>query len=163
MSDCEKKQCNDECNHDCHRHCNHHCKNNTIICPVCYGTGIKVPLETVKSLSKLEEINGEFYICSSRNCNVAYFSDTYLLEKEDLDVKIWFKEELKDFIVCYCHNISLSDVIDAVKQTNSTFKEDILKFLNKNLDNNDCLHKNPIGKDCDKLFINAIEYANKIK
>lgn len=164
MSDCYKKNCNDECNHNCHNHCNH-CHNKEYsgpVCPVCKHPAIKVPLETVKSLSKEKEIDGEFYLCTGKTCKVTYFNDIYLLEKEDLNTKIWFKEDLKDFIVCYCHNITLDDIIKTTKETNLQTKEEIIKYLNKN-QSTDCLHKNPLGQSCDKLFINAIEYANKIK
>ena len=38
-------------------------------------------------------------------------------------------------------------------------KDEVLKYLNKDISKTDCLHKNPIGKECDELFKNAIEYA----
>ncbi len=176
MSDCKNKyieehnncnhNCHDNCKEKCHNNCKHNCKStnqDTVFCPICHSLSIKVPLETVKAISKIEEIEGDFNLCTSRTCKVTYFNETYLFEKEDIDTKIWFKEELKDFIVCYCKDITLDDIINAVKKTKTTNKDEILKYLNKTLDNNDCLHKNPVGKSCEKLFANAIEYASKIK
>lgn len=162
----ETNNCQKECNNT-HENCNHHncCKrrcHNQIVCPVCHHLAVEVPLETVRSMTNINELTGKFYLCSGRECNVAYFNEEYLIEKSELNTKIWFKESLDEFIVCYCHNIKLKDIVHAVKQTKTTNKEEILKFLGKKFEDNDCLHKNPAGTSCDKLFENALEYANEL-
>ncbi len=166
MLDNNQKQC-DKCDHHqencCHQGCKEHngC-HHQVICPVCHKRGISVPLDTVISLTGINEIKGNFYLCTGQKCEVVYFSDEYIIEKSDINTTVWYKETLDNFIVCYCHNIKLVDIIDAVRETNSTKKEVILDYLGKNLDSNDCLHLNPTGLSCDKLFENALEYAKNI-
>ena len=70
------------------------------------------------------------------------------------------KEKYKNYIVCYCHNIYLDDIVKIVKNTNESnlTKKDILNLLNTN-HFEDCKHLNPTGENCDILFKNAIQFA----
>lgn len=135
-----------------------------IVCPKCGYKGLKVLTKTVKHLTQNNNISDEleFNICTNRNCNVVYFSDEVIFERQDISTKVWYKSSLEDFIVCYCHNIKLLDIVSAVAYLglNAT-KEDILKYLNKELTQDKCEILNPISQNCDRLFENAIEYAKK--
>lgn len=145
--------CVGNCN-TCNTECNHRC-------PVCKGNSSKVDNETVKAMliDKSLPIRGETYICLNRKCEVIYFDDVLAFLKEDVRKLVWFKEDISKMIVCYCYNITLQDIIKAVKEKHIYTKEEIIKYLGKDKIAKDCLHENPIGKDCEQLFLNAIEYA----
>lgn len=140
------------------------CKTECINkCPICNATATQVPIETVKSLCNIEiNSNEDIYMCLNKKCNIAYFNKEIILKTEDVNVPIWFKVPVNEMIVCYCYNITLLDIVNAVKKYNVYTKEEIINKLNKQKQHKDCLHLNPIGKECDKLFENAIEYAKGV-
>ena len=80
--------------------------------------------------------------------------------KDEVIRPIWYKENFDEYIVCYCHNIYLDDIVKIVKNTNESnlTKKDILNLLNTN-HLEDCKHLNPTGENCDILFKNAIQFA----
>lgn len=153
--------------------CDHNCSTCSSICgsgcPLCNVQGKEVPLITVESL--LKDKNHYFndlntYICINRKCPVIYYQEEnpkYFI-KDDVKTQIWFKSSLNEQIICYCHNIKLTDIVEIVKKSNETnlTKEKIFKILNIKEENN-CLYHNPVGESCDKLFKNAIEFAYKQK
>lgn len=145
--------CNGNCN-TCNTDCNRKC-------PVCHANASKVDEQTVKSMliDKSLIITGDTYICLNRKCEVIYFDNKLAYLKEDVRKPIWFKEDISNMLVCYCYDIRLNDIVDVVKNTGITSKEEIIKYLGKDKMHKDCLLENPIGKDCEQLFLNAIEYA----
>ena len=154
---------NIECNNDCNS-CQSVCFKK---CPICGGTAIRVPVEPILSLTDYPKIriNSNHYICINAKCDNVYFDEdgTYNLNKEIVKVPVWFKSKMDDYIVCYCKNIYLKDIIKAVLKIDDVNKDNIIKYLGKDNIESNCLVNNPIGKDCEKLFANAIEYALKIK
>jgi len=146
--------------------CNHCCHNEEIhVCPRCHFKGIEVPSKTVLHLSQNESLekNDIYYICTNPKCNCVYFSKNTILDKQDISTKVWFKSSFEDFKVCYCHDIMLTDIIKAVAELGGCKdKSIILKHLGKDISDKKCDLLNPVGKDCDKLFLNAIEYANQV-
>lgn len=154
-----------ECNNNCST-CNTNCKGG---CPICNVKGKLVPLLTVKSLIKngLNYLTDEqTYICINRKCNVIYYQDNNpkYFEKAEIKTPVWFKSNFNEYIVCYCHKIKLIDIVNIVKNSSDDCltKEKIFKILNIK-EENDCIHNNPVGEICDKLFENAIEFAYKQK
>lgn len=149
------------CNGNCDT-CKTEC---TIRCPICNATTTIVPIDTVKSIciNKNIIIDENTYICLNRKCEVTYFNSKLVLYKKDLSVPVWFKEPMSEMIVCYCYNITLKEIVNTVKKYKVYTKSEIIKLLNKEHINKDCLHHNPIGKDCDILFNNAIEYAKGVE
>ncbi len=145
------------CSGDCNI-CNTECVHK---CPECKGTASKVEIETVKSMLKDKSltITGDTYVCLNRKCEVIYFDDKLAYIKEDVRKPIWFKEDISNMMVCYCYEITLQEIIKVVKETGITDKQEIIKYLGKEKNKKDCIHENPIGKDCEQLFLNAIEYA----
>ena len=153
--------------------CDHNCSTCSSICgsgcPLCNVQGKEVPLITIKSL--LKDKNHYFndlntYICINRKCPVIYYQEEnpkYFI-KDDVKTQIWFKSSLNEQIICYCHNIKLTDIIEVVKNSDeiNLTKEKIFEILNIKEENN-CLYHNPVGESCDKLFKNAIEFAYKQK
>ena len=148
--------------------CSNSCKKHIYACPLCHKVGMSVPLETVQTLTQMSNIGENFYLCTSPNCQVIYYNNEYIFNKCDITTKVWYKGSIEEFIVCYCQNIKLIDIINAVTYLRgNNNKEDVLKYLNKNQNERNCLHKNPTGISCDKLFENALEFAkeryNKLK
>lgn len=147
--------------------CSGNCKGCSggclIHCPICGAGAMSVPNETVAEMlidKKSMDTSLATYICLNKKCNVTYFNAEELVEKKDVKVPIWFKEYISDnSIICYCHNVTLKDIEKVVKEQHIYTKDEVLKYLNKDISKTDCLHKNPIGKECDELFKNAIEYA----
>lgn len=138
-------------------------------CPVCGKPGIDVPNETVKNLVKpfyTEQISEDldFKLCISRPCKVAYYSGEAVIYKDQIKVPIWFKHEANPYMVCYCKEITLEDIINAVNNMDEEINQkSVVRYLNKENINSDCKKENPTGKCCSQLFENAINYALKKK
>jgi hypothetical protein len=135
-------------------------------CPVCGSNGIAVPSETVRSLVKAKPVLDDvvYKICTTPGCDVSYYGcggDHFLLS--DVAVPIWFKRRNQRYMICYCKDIDLFQIMEAVDDLDgSSDKETILKHLGKSHGyEEDCLRMNPLGISCERLFQNAIEYANK--
>ena len=142
--------------------CGNGCKSHIPLCPVCRKGSMKVPLETVETLTQMKNIGNNYNLCTNPNCNTVYFNNEYIFNKCDITTKVWYKGSIEEFIVCYCQNIKLIDIINAVTYLRgNNNKEDVLRYLNKSQDNKDCLHKNPTGVSCEKLFNNALEFAKE--
>ena len=153
--------------------CNSNCKTCASVCakscPICGIKGKKVSNVTVKSLIKgdfLFDKTQSAYICVNKKCSVVYYQENYpkYYNKEEVKVPIWFKEKYNQYIVCYCHQIYLNDIVELVQHIDeqNVTKKEVLKYLNKQ-EQEDCLHLNPLGECCDTLFQNAIAYAYKQK
>lgn len=146
------------CNGNCNS-CNTDCLKK---CPICHANSVKVPIKTALSILKdnsLIDETEDIYMCLNKKCDVTYFNNKYAYSKDELKVPVWFKQELKDMIVCYCYNITLSEIEKVVKEEHIYTREGIIKYLNKDKLEKDCIHKNPIGKDCEQLFENAILFS----
>lgn len=153
----EKQNCSGECS-TCKSVCG-------TVCPVCSAPGKLVPSITVATLSKSKvNLEKDYYLCLRPNCNVAYFTeDKEYIEKTDVNIPIWFKSKYEEYIVCYCRDIYLKDIVKAVFTLGGCEnKKEILEFLGKTEGAGKCIIKNPTGAPCDELFINAITYANNI-
>ena len=137
------------------------------VCPVCGSKGIIVPTETVQALIKNNDAHPAltYKLCTTPGCNISYFScGEVFFELGEMNVSIWFKKSKNKYTVCYCRDIELNHIIQTVKALNGIKdKQEILKYLGKEKQvHSECLHKNPTGVTCDKLFYNAIEYAYKL-
>ena len=155
-----------KCDQNCNT-CSSNCKQG---CPICNVLGKNVPLITVKSLIKdknsfLNEKNT--YICINRKCTVIYYQEENpkCFIKDDVKSQIWFKSSLNEQIICYCHNIKLTEIVEIVKNSddNNLTKEKIFNLLGYEISDKECIYHNPLGESCDILFKNAIEFAYKQK
>ena len=153
-----------KCDQNCNT-CSSNCKQG---CPICNVLGKNVPLITVKSLIKDQNsfLNDKnTYICINRKCPVIYYQEEnpkYFI-KDDVKSQIWFKSSLNEQIICYCHNIKLTDIVEIVKSSNdnSLTKEKIFNLLGYEISDKECIYHNPLGESCDKLFKNAKSYCKK--
>jgi hypothetical protein len=151
-----------ECSHDCTT-CSSQCG---VKCPICGAAGIVVPSDTVKNLTQNNIDKDKIYfICTNPKCDIVYFDENYenLISTKNVLVPIWYKSDFFNYVVCYCRNIFLRDIIRAVFSLDNPTKENIIKFLEKDKIETNCLLNNPIGKSCDLLFENSIEYAIDLK
>ena len=101
--------CDNKCS-TCSTKCN-------LLCPICNKQVKNVPIQTVKSLVK-HDINlletEETYICLNKKCNLVYFQNnnpSYYF-KNDVNKPVWFKEKYPNYIVCYCRNIYLKEIVE---------------------------------------------------
>ncbi len=151
----------------CHE-CEAKCVDSKCGCVECGKRGMVVAFDTVLALSNdylrntLEE--DKYFLCTNPLCDVAYYSAKgRMIKATDIKTDIWFKKQKAKYIVCYCRDISLNDVIQAVNNIDNATIDKVISFLNKEDIVPDCLHHNPTSITCERLFNNAIEYAKKIR
>lgn len=163
----EKQNCGTSCSSGSCSTCHVEEENR---CPECGNIGVYVPFETVHHLANSfikEQLttyqNDEFYLCTHRACKLAYYTNNNgRVFLNQIKVPVWFKHDKDTYLVCYCRNISLDDIKEAVNNlTEDITKEKVIQYLNKVDIKIDCLHNNPTGMCCDRLFDNAISYAIK--
>lgn len=154
----------------CDQNCTSCASSCRELCPICGKVGMMVPYETVSRLIKGKNVffsNQPSYLCTSKQCNVVYFQASHpkMYTKEEVKVPIWYKEKYNQYLVCYCHNIYLNDIVELVKHIDNkkVTKKEVIELLGKNNEKEDHVHCNPTGKSCDQLFENAIEFAYKQK
>lgn len=135
----------------------------------CQQIGIEVGFDTVFNLSNNYIRNtiedGKYYLCLNNECDIAYYADKEKYITINQIIKpIWFKNNRDQFVVCYCRDISLNDIIFAVNGIADPININrVVHFLQKDDFEISCIQNNPTGMSCENLFINAIEYAKKIK
>jgi bacterioferritin-associated ferredoxin len=116
-------------------------------CSVCGEQGKKVRIETLKNLIKADRHPNTFegyYLCTSNKCNVIYYGQQ-IFYKEDVKVKVWFKEEDLSVPVCYCKDVTKADIFEHVAVRGCcTNIEDIQKHTGANT-GKECLTQNPAG------------------
>lgn len=116
-------------------------------CPVCSEPGKKVRIETLINIIKADRLPATlegYFLCLSNKCDVIYFGQQ-ILYKDDVKVKVWFKEEESSVPVCYCMDVTQADIIEHIAVRGCcTDIEDIQKHTGANT-GKDCSTKNPTG------------------
>ncbi|OIQ08901.1 BFD-like [2Fe-2S] binding domain protein [Moorella thermoacetica] len=119
-------------------------------CPECGTGGKRVAGITVASLLNTavrEKISDTQYnLCLSPSCKVVYYGDDgSLFTKDQVRVPVWFKEQASPRIICYCKNVTDSDILEHVitRQCCNSL-QDIRKHTRANT-GHECLTKNPAG------------------
>lgn len=163
----EDTKCSTSCSGSCST-----CNEVENACPVCGKTGFYVPFETVYHLvndftkDQLKNYeNEDFFICTHRPCKIAYYTDKQSrIFLNQIKVPIWFKFDKDRYVICYCRDITLDDVKEAINHIGTDItKKKVIQYLGKEDIKTNCLHNNPTGICCDRLFDNAIEYILKQK
>lgn len=121
--------------------------NTNALCPVCGTPGKKIRPETLKNLVQSNRLPGDphgYSLCLSPGCNVVYFGQR-IYYKDDVKVKVWFKEPDLNTPVCYCRNVTARDIFEhiAIKKCCHSL-EDIQAHTGANT-GKDCLTQNPAG------------------
>ena len=123
-------------------------------CPVSGTLSKKVLHETLDNLivqDKRHLISEEvqYYYCSESDCPVIYFSneEAPVIEKSDLSVKVFFKDNGEDVNVCYCFNWTRKRITDQIESTGSSTAFDEITDEVK-AGRCECEKKNPKGDCC---------------
>jgi len=116
-------------------------------CPVCNEPGKKIMPKTLKFLLKDNRLPSrleDYCLCLSKKCEVVYFGQEVFF-KDDVKVKVWFKENDPSVPVCYCKDVSEADIIEhiAMRKCCRDIK-DIQEHTGANT-GKECLTKNPAG------------------
>lgn len=121
-----------------------------IACPRCADPGRTVNNITVASLVRearsAEVGGGDYNICMNRGCPVAYYDGQRAFTREDVKVRISFKEEGPGTI-CYCHDLREEDVIAEMRRNPKarSFTE-VAAILG--LNSCSCERHHPLGGNC---------------
>lgn len=118
-----------------------------VFCPVCNTPGKKVRPKTVKNIVKEDRqpvVLEGYHLCLSKDCAVVYFGQQ-IFRKNDVKVRIGFKETEHPIPVCYCKNVAEKDIFDhVVIQGCCKDLKDIQEHTGANT-GKECLTKNPAG------------------
>jgi len=90
--------------------------NTNSWCPVCNTPGKKIRQETLNSLVKSDRLPADphgYSLCLSPKCDVIYFGEQNFF-KDDVKVKVWFKESESVATVCYCRNVTAKDIFEHI-------------------------------------------------
>lgn len=132
-------------------------------CPICGKNGLKVIHDAVLNIvkePKYIDLNKQIYICQNKKCEVTYFQEENpkYYTKEELKVPIWFKEKYQKYLVCYCYNIYIDDIVKIISEEKEKLSIDDIKHHFTKV-HDDCKICHPLGTPCDKVFENAIEFC----
>lgn len=136
-------------------------ESKEMLCPRCGQEGQKVENVTVKSLvvDHLADQVGEedYFLCTTPTCEMVYYNNetgkTFL--KENIKVRVWFKETEDPIPVCYCANVTEKQIREEIV-VNKRAKnlKDIQQYTGAMIGGR-CKHTNPAGKCCGAV-VNAV-------
>jgi hypothetical protein len=115
-------------------------------CPICDTPGKSVKPETIRNILKedrLPDALNDYALCLSQSCDVVYFGP-HIFRKDDLKVKVWFKETDPSRPICYCTGISERDILDHILRRCCKDIKDIQQHTGANT-GKQCLTMNPAG------------------
>lgn len=128
---------------------------------------MKVKNITVKHLVK-EELAKEikaasYFICMNEDCNVVYFNSELDIayNKQQIKVPIWFKKDANPKYICYCNQVTESQIINAVLKDGAKDIKDIIRLTGA-MKNGNCEINNPLGKCCSPIIQETINKALKL-
>ncbi|NLF80442.1 MAG: (2Fe-2S)-binding protein [Clostridia bacterium] len=104
--------------------------------------------------------DGEYYICLSEDCRVAYYcSDPpAIFEQNDINPPIWFKKDAAPKYICYCNKITEQQIMDAVTDQGAKTLKDIMRLTGA-MQNANCEINNPLGVCCGPVIRQTIDKA----
>ncbi|MGE5416656.1 MAG: (2Fe-2S)-binding protein [Acidobacteriota bacterium] len=118
------------------------------ICPRCGRDGqIIKPITLQSHLKHCENIadNDVYAICKTSFCEVVYFGPKVFL-KDDVNVRVWYKESDQTVPVCYCRGISTADIFNHIVNNQCCSTWDEIK-IHMGVDQDQaCLTNNPAGQ-----------------
>lgn len=116
-------------------------------CPICGEQGKKIRVATLQNIIKDDCIPPTlegYYLCLSNQCEVIYFGQK-IFNKDDINVKVWYKEKDYSIPVCYCKNVTKEDIIEHIAIRGCCLDlNDIQKHTGATT-GKECLTKNPAG------------------
>lgn len=122
-------------------------------CPISHTSSRKVQRRTLEHLLKPERVsliqNVQYYYCTEPTCDVVYFSNEDVLHftKDDIQVKVFTKDQGDDVNVCYCFDWTRRRICQQIVETRkSTASLEIAQKIKAGLC--ECDIKNPKGECC---------------
>ncbi len=118
-----------------------------LACPACGQKGRPLPMATVRRLSRGTPDWSRAWFCGNR-CPVVYFSENGdRIDKDEIKVLVFQKEEAVERPVCYCFGHSVADVLQANHDDGTNeLVEQISAACRRGLDR--CEETNPQGRCC---------------
>lgn len=101
-------------------------------------------MKSIVKAERLPLVLGDYHLCLSSDCDVVYYGDQ-VFHKNDVRVRVWFKEKEEPITVCYCKNITENEIFEhiAIRGCCKDLK-DIQEHTGANT-GNQCLTMNPSG------------------
>lgn len=135
------------------------------LCPKCGQEGQKVENITVKSLvvDGLDDQVGkeDYFLCTNPNCEIVYYNNDTGKKflKENVKVRVWFKETEDPIPVCYCAGVTEKQIREEilVKKRAKNLK-DIQQYTGA-MTGGRCKYTNPTGKCCGGAVNGVIKKA----
>ena len=102
----------------------------------------------------------DYYLCMNKKCDVAYYNRSLdvQINKDQINVPIWFKEDADPKYICYCSQVTEEAIINAVKNEGARDLKDIIKITGA-MKNCNCLVNHPTGKCCSPIIQEVIRKA----
>lgn len=119
-------------------------------CGSCATEGRPIRTLTVKSLVRDHTRvcpDAEYWLCRSQGCDVVYFSAKDTFRKQDLKVRVGFKEQQNPIPLCYCFDYTSTDISrDLALHGETDVPEKIKEEIQRGFCA--CEVKNPSGQCC---------------
>lgn len=125
----------------------------TEFCAECGGKGRVVERRTLDHLLRASVQRslgaGPYYFCATPTCEVVYFSssDSAVLRKDELRVRVGLKETRDPIPVCYCFNHTRASIWEEIGRTGGSTVVDSIKRAVQ-AGQCECVIRNPSGKCC---------------
>ncbi len=138
------------------------------VCPTCAVRGKTVSRFTVSVIAKNPEIylhpehlpEGKYFICETKSCPTVYFSSErgIILNRKDVRVKVWQKEDSPEVPVCYCFHHTISSISDEIRKNGNT---DVPSRISAEVREKNCRCEvtNPQGACCLGNVAKAVKIA----
>lgn len=135
----------------CIKHEDRETKNDSF-CPLDQSKGKRVKIKTIRNHIKGKwqrevKTNSDYFFCSSRGCDVVYFSNEGQIFKKDQMRTMVGEKEIKNPEICYCFNFFESDIRDEIETSGKTRIPD---FIKERIKEGSCACEimNPSGSCC---------------
>lgn len=101
-----------------------------------------------------------YYLCLSEKCDIVYYSSNsdFHIEKEQIKVPIWFKEDANPKYICYCNRVTEENIVNAIRNEGARNIKDIIKLTGA-MKNGKCETNHPTGKCCSPVIQETIDRA----
>lgn len=135
------------------------------LCPRCRQAGQKVENVTVKSLVEEQLIpkvgDEDYFLCTTLRCDVVYYHNgtgkTFC--KNNLKIRVGFKETEDPIPVCYCANVTEKQIRDEIVIKKRAKNMQDIKQYTGAMTGGRCKYTSPSGKCCGATVNAAIQKA----
>ncbi len=140
------------------------------LCTVCGARGRPVSPFTISVMAKDKELylhpekftRSKYFLCESKKCNIVYFDDSgrCALDKSQVRVRVWQKEDDPEVPACYCFHNSVSSIRREILEGGST---DVVARISSEVkaENCRCEVTNPQGSCCLGNVVKAVSMAEQ--